>query len=107
MTSVYVNISETRGKADPWSYLRDRDVERMGEVLRDPEERARWAMAFLVGGGLPYMWKNLAPHIQDISYALLELQPGDRVLIIGEEVESCGWKDAIGQAVGPTGRVDM
>jgi hypothetical protein len=76
MTSGYANISETRGKADPWSYIRDRDVERLGEVLLDPQERARWAMAFLVAAGLPYMWQKLAPNIQDIAYALLELQPG-------------------------------
>jgi len=102
-----IGVDETRGKADPWSYLRERDVERMGEVLRDPEERARWAAAFLVGGGLPYMWNNLAPNIQEIACALLELQPGYRVLIIGEEVDSCGWKAAVEKVVGPTGSVDM
>ena len=41
MTSGYANISETRGKADPWSYIRDRDVGRLAEVLLDPQERAR------------------------------------------------------------------
>jgi SAM-dependent methyltransferase len=107
MTSGYANISETRGKADPWNYIRDRDVERLGEVLLDPQERARWAMAFLVAAGLPYMWQKLAPNIQDIAYALLELQPGDRVLIVGEEVESCGWKGAIEEAVGRTGTVEV
>jgi SAM-dependent methyltransferase len=107
VSSDYAHISETRGNAAPWSYLRDRDVERLGEVLRDPKERARWALAFLVGGGLPYMWNNLASNIQDIAYALLEFQPGDRVLIVGEEVELCGWKGAVEEAVGPAGAVDL
>ncbi|MTD53681.1 class I SAM-dependent methyltransferase [Amycolatopsis pithecellobii] len=107
MSIDYAHVSETRGKADPWSFLRDRDIERMGEVLRDPAERERWAMAFLVGGGLPYMWTRLAANIQDIAYALLDLRPGDRVLIVGEEVESCGWRGAVEEAVGPAGTVDV
>lgn len=105
--SVETDVGETRGNADPWSHLRDRDVARMGEALRDPEERARWAMAFMVAGGLPYMWKNLAPNIQEIACALLQLQPGGRVLIIGEEVESCRWREAVEEIVGSEGTVDV
>jgi hypothetical protein len=103
----YAQISETRGKAAPWSYLRDADVERLGEVLRDPAERARWAAAFMVGGGLPYMWNNLASNIQDVVHALLELRPGNRVLIVGEEIELCGWRAAVDKSVGRDGAVDQ
>lgn len=107
MPENYAQISETRGKAAPWSYLREADVQRLGEVLRDPAERARWAAAFLVGGGLPYMWNHLAANIRDVAHALLELGPGDRVLIVGEEIELCGWRAAVEESVGPTGTVDQ
>jgi SAM-dependent methyltransferase len=107
MPSGYVNVAETRGKADPWGYIRDRDLEAIGDVLNEPEERARWARAFRVGGGLPYIWKQLASGILDIVWALLELQTGDRVLIVGEEVESCGWKEGVLGMVGASGTVDV
>lgn len=101
------NISETRGKATPWDYIRARDVERMGDVLHDPDEQARWGLAFLVAGGLPYMWNELASNIQDICYALLELHEGDRVLIVGEEVEACGWKRGVEACIGSTGSIEL
>jgi SAM-dependent methyltransferase len=107
MSNASANIHETRGKEDPWAYIRDRDIARLGDVLNDPAERRRWAMAFLVAGGLPYIWKQLAPNILDITISLLELEPGGRVLVIGEEVESCGWKDAIERVVGPDGALDV
>jgi SAM-dependent methyltransferase len=95
-----------RNNGDPWAYIQDWDVDAAGPTILEAEERGRWSNAFRRAGGLPYMWHELAANISDIVYALLELRPGDRVLIIGEAVEPCGWKDGLEAIVGETGQVD-
>jgi len=90
----------------PWGYVQDWDVELMGEEMLDREKRAPWATAFSMGGGLGYIWQELARPVCDIIYGLLELRPGDRVLIIGEAIKASGWADEIRALVGDEGSVD-
>lgn len=91
----------------PWRHIQDWDVDLMGKEILDPSERDRWVLAMAIAGGLPYMWRELARPICDVMYGLLELRPGDRVLIIGEAVEAAGWADDISAIVGTSGVVDV
>lgn len=99
-------LDETRGAGNPWELAQEWDVAATGPTLLDAGERERWAGAFRRAGGLPYIWRHLAAQISELVYALLELQPGNRVLVIGEAVEPCGWKQDIEAIVGETGCVD-
>lgn len=74
------------GSGSPWDYIQDWDVELVGPEIRDPLAVGRWARAFALAGGLGYMWNELARPVSEIVYGLLELRPGDKVLIIGEAV---------------------
>jgi len=94
---------ERRG---PWGWIQSWDVDAWGPGILDEEARATWLAAFRIAGGLPYMWRELAPQISQIVYALLELREGDRVLLIGEAVEPCGWAEQMRALVGPSGAVD-
>ena len=89
-----------------WDLIQPWDLELLGEDVLDIDERRRWERAFMVAGGLPYIWQQLARPISDVIYGLLELRPDDRVLIIGEAIEPCGWGDAIRALVGPGGSVE-
>lgn len=93
-------------KIGPWDLVQDWDVDRLGEGIRDPEELRRWATAFRIAGGLPYMWGELARPLTEMIYGLLELRAGDRVLIIGEGIEPCGWARDIAELVGSEELVD-
>lgn len=92
--------------AAPWKYVQDTDVETFGDEILDPREQRRWSLALAIAGGLPYIWNELAKPVNDIIYGLLELQPGDRVFIIGEGVEAAPWVPDIRALVGPAGTVD-
>jgi hypothetical protein len=90
----------------PWDFVQDWDVEAFGPDVRDPVLRQRWGTALALAGGLPYMWQTLARPIRDIIYGLLELKSGDRVFVVGEGNEPCGWSADMRHLVGPAGAVD-
>ncbi len=100
---------ERPGQARPWQkawdYIQPWDEERFGDVILDPEERRRWALFFRIGGGLPYMWRELAAPMRGFLTDLLELQTGDRVLVIGEALEPCGFIDDVRRGIGPGGEI--
>jgi hypothetical protein len=93
-------------RVKPWDLVQPWDVEMLGEEILNTSERDRWEQAFAIGGGLAYIWQELARPISDVIYGLLELRPGDRVLIIGESVEPAGWREEMEAIVGPEGAVD-
>lgn len=100
-------MTEQWGGGNPFDHVQDWDVERMGEDMRDPQARRAWEMVMRLAGGLPYIWRELARPISEIAYGLLELRPGDRVLLIGEGIGPAGWEDDIRAIVGPDGVVDV
>lgn len=100
-------MAEQWGGGNPWDLIQDWDVEMMGEEIRDPGFRRGFEAAMRLAGGLPYIWQVLARPISEILYGLLELRPGDRVLLIGEGVASAGWDRDIRELVGETGVVDV
>jgi hypothetical protein len=87
-----------------WGAMQPYEKERFGEVIMDPEERKRWAAAFMLGG-LPYMWTKLAPVPRLLFLDRLELRQGDRVLLIGEAIDGVGIDREIRERVGPNGDV--
>ncbi len=94
-------------KTDPWSMVQPRDLARMGEQILDPVEQERWSRAIMLAGTLPYMWRIKAQVIREMIYDKLCLKPGDRVLVIGEVVEGCGFDADIRARVGETGVVEV
>jgi hypothetical protein len=92
-----------QGMPDPWDMMQDHDVERFGAVIRDKDEQVRWCRAVFLGG-LPYMWMKAAPVLQ-MTFDNLELRRGDKVLVIGESLESCGFISGIQERIGPEGEI--
>lgn len=88
---------------NPWDYLHDHDIERFGERILNPEERSDWCSAILTGG-LPYMWQEAA-HLRTMVYDRLELNRSDKVLLIGESNESCGFDQDIQNRIGEEGQL--
>lgn len=99
-------MSEQWGGGNPWDYIQHWDVERMGDEIRNPDVRRGFEMAMRLAGGLPYIWNVLARPISEIVYGLLELRPGDRVLLIGEGIAPAGWVGDIRKLVGPDATID-
>lgn len=93
--------------SDPWSYVQEWDVDSIPVDIRDEAQRRAWMRAMFVAGGLPYMWRELAQPLRDVIYGLLELRRGDRVLLIGEGAEPCGWVEDIRRIIGPDGLLDV
>jgi ubiquinone/menaquinone biosynthesis C-methylase UbiE len=90
---------------DPWKWMQPYDVRRFGEVIMDPREQERWCRAVLLGG-LPFMWRR-AEVARNLIYDKLELRSGDKVLIIGECIEPCGFIDDIRARVGRAGEIQV
>lgn len=88
---------------NPWDWMQPHDIARFGAVIADPKEQERWCRAVMLGG-LPYMW-NKASAIRDMVYDKLALRKGDKVLVIGESLESCSFLDDIKERIGPSGEL--
>jgi hypothetical protein len=80
------------------------DSARFGPDVLDPAQQARWSHAMFIGG-LPYMWRFLAQPVLSMIYDLAELKRGDKVLLFGESLESCGFIADLRARVGETGAV--
>lgn len=87
----------------PWDVFQPWDIERWGEVILDEAEQRRWSQAIFLGG-LGYMW-NQAGVIKEAIYTKLQLRPGDRVLVIGEVLEACGFAPEIRERIGSDGEL--
>jgi len=94
-------------KPDPWEFVDRMDTARMGDVILDPAEQQRWSRAVMLAGSLPYMWREKARILREFMYGKLELRPGDKVLILGEMVQSCGFDQDLQDRVGPSGEVKV
>jgi ubiquinone/menaquinone biosynthesis C-methylase UbiE len=88
---------------DPWDHLQPSDVKRFGEVILNREEQTRWCRAVLLGG-LAYMWGK-ADTVRGLIYDKLELREGDKVLLLGEVIEGCGFVDDVRERIGPAGEI--
>jgi hypothetical protein len=91
---------------NPWDWMQPHDVKRWGEVIMDPVEQQRWCRAVMLGG-LPYMWRVKAATVRELAYEKLQLLQGDKVFIIGESIESCGFIDDIRERIGPDGEIKV
>lgn len=98
-------MTDGRWNRGPWGYTQPWDVEKLGPTINDQAEQARWSRQILLGG-LPYIWRELGAPMNTIAYALMEARPGDKVLLIGESLEPCGWPEDLRRIVGPSGQVD-
>lgn len=87
-----------------WDRMVSEDAERWGSDILEPGARKRWCQAVLFGG-LPHLWRNVAHVPRATAIEKLELQPGDRVLIVGEAVSDIGFDAEIADIVGPDGEV--
>jgi hypothetical protein len=90
---------------DPWVWMQPYDVRRFGDVIMDRKEQERWCRAVLLGG-LPFMWRK-AEVARNLIYDRLELREGDKVLVIGECIEACGFTDDIRNRIGPDGEIKV
>jgi hypothetical protein len=96
----------TDGKKNPWDYMGPAETAILGDSVLDPKEQARWGRAMLFGT-LPYMWRDKAGVIRDMIYDKLALKPGDKVLIIGECVEVCGFPSDMQERMNGQGEIDV
>ncbi len=99
-------ISPLPRQSDPWFSPTDWDADNPGAESADAEQQRRWARAAFLAGGLPSIWGSLARPLRDVLMGLLELREGDRIFVIGEGNEPCGWVSDMRELVGPAGAVD-
>jgi SAM-dependent methyltransferase len=97
-------MSDKRWNRGPWGYAQPWDVSALGATINDAEEQKRWSRTILLGG-LPYIWRVAGAPMNTIMYSLLEVKAGDKVLIIGESLNPCGWPEDFRKMVGPAGEV--
>ncbi len=83
---------------NPWAYLQPNDVERFGPVILDPAEQKRWSSALFLGG-LSYMWQKSVA-LRDLIFLHLALEPGQRVLLLGEALDGSKFPDDIRARIG-------
>ena len=103
MNKIDVKLKNPLPKnTSPWDLLQPVDESRFGKDVFDRKEQERWSRAIFVGG-LPYMWRKAYVVLDMIIYALLELKEGDKVFLIGEALESCGFVDGLKARVGESG----
>jgi ubiquinone/menaquinone biosynthesis C-methylase UbiE len=91
---------------NPWEWMQPHDAERMGAVIMDPAEQQRWCRAVMLGG-LPYMWRVKAKTVREMVYDRMGFRPGDKVLVIGESVASCGFVEDIRERIGEDGEITV
>ena len=91
-------------KRSPWDYMGEEERRLLGDVVADPQEQARWCKA-MVFGTLPYMWREKASVVRELAYDKLALEPGARVLLLGECLRVCGFVDDIRARIGPAGEI--
>jgi SAM-dependent methyltransferase len=89
---------------NPWDWLGPQDVKRFGDSIMDPAERSRWCRAVLICG-LPYLWRHKAGPFRELMYAKLGLKAGDKVLLISEDNEGCGFDYEIRAFIGTGGEL--
>lgn len=89
----------------PWDLLQPVDRSRFGEVVFDRKEQERWSHAIFVGG-LPYMYRK-AYMVVGMMWDLLELKEGDKVFMIGEALEACGFPDGVRKRIGASGELTV
>lgn len=97
--------TKNSSRLSPWDTFQSWDVEQWGEVIQDQNEQRRWSQAIFLGG-LVYMW-GTAGLIKESIYTKMRLRPGDRVLVIGEVIEPCGFADDIRERIGPDGELHV
>jgi hypothetical protein len=90
----------------PWDYMGPAETAILGEIVLDPQEQARWGRAMLFGT-LPYMWREKAGVVREMIYDKLALRPRDRVLIIGECVQACGFDSDMQARMDGHGHIDI
>jgi SAM-dependent methyltransferase len=90
----------------PWDAFQSWDVERWGETILDEDEQRRWSQAIFLGG-LAYMWnKEGAAFVKEALWTKAGLGPGQRVLLIGEVLEACGFAPEIRARIEPGGELE-
>jgi len=94
----------TNPTKNPWDYMGAEERRILGDIVADPAEQARWCKA-MVFGTLPYMWRDKASVVRELAYDKMELEPGHRVLLIGECLREIGFVDDIRERIGPSGDI--
>lgn len=89
----------------PWDYLQQRDIDHLGDVIADPVEQQRWSRAMFLGGQLPWAWAQ-ADVVRRLMYEAMELRQGDRVLCVGEGLDTSGFREEIERRIGPDGHLE-